>query len=137
MGPTYRRASAASIAAHTPLEPGWSRNAAVRTPRRVTSSQHPCWGGPEIAAGRGKSNLIVTTSPGEEGGHARGFAWRTVPAGRHLGRHRNELRVVLRGGAAGRAVPIRRRGRADQLLSARGRRVRLARLPAGHRPRSA
>ena len=36
-------------------------------------------------------------------------AWNCLPAGRDLGRIRNQLRAVLRGRRAGRALPVRRR----------------------------
>ncbi len=45
----------------------------------------------------------------------------------------HQLRPVLRGRRAGRAVPVRRRRRRDPRRADRGRRLRLARLPARHR----
>ena len=59
------------------------------------------------------------------------LAGHRVSAWRHLGRIGHEFRPVLRGGRPGRAVPVRCRGRRDPDRAHRGRRVRLARLPAG------
>ena len=65
------------------------------------------------------------------------LAGHRLPAGRHLRRCRDQLLVVLRGRRPGRAVPDRqgRHRGADQ--PRRGRRIRLARLPADRHPGSA
>ena len=61
--------------------------------------------------------------------------WRgkAYPLGAYLRRLRHELRAVQRGRRACRAVPVRRRRHRDPDHAARGRRVRLARLPPQHR----
>ena len=77
---------------------------------------------PEALAGTGLRGMRVW--PGNR-----------LPARRHLGRRGHQLRAVLRGRRAGRAVPVRRRRRSETRVDAdRGGRVRLARLPARRRP---
>ena len=57
-----------------------------------------------------------------------------LPARRDLRRRGHELRDVLRGGRAGRAVPVRAPAAHEERVALhRGRRLRLARLPARHR----
>ena len=62
------------------------------------------------------------------------LARHAVPARRDLRRRRHQLRAVLRGRRARRAVPVRRRRRRAAGRPAGGRRLRLARLPAAGRP---
>ena len=62
---------------------------------------------------------------------------KAYPARRHLRRLRHQLRAVQRGRRARRAVPVRRRRHRDPAHAARGRRLRLARLPARRRARPA
>src|SRR5262249_59374353 len=67
------------------------------------------------------------------------LAGNPLPAGRHLGRRRHQLRGVLRGRRGGGAVPVRRSrrrpARGDQGRADRGGRVLLARPPPPPRPR--
>ncbi len=63
------------------------------------------------------------------------MAGQGLSAGSLLRRLRHQLRGVLRGGRAGRALPLRHRGRRNPGRDARGRRLRLALLPAEHRTR--
>ena len=60
-----------------------------------------------------------------------------LPPGRHLRRDRDELRPVLGGGRTSRALPDRRRRHRDAGEPDRGRRVRVARVPAGDHPGAA
>ena len=68
-----------------------------------------------------------------EGAPGGDLARQGLPARRDVRRQRHQLRAVQRGGRAGRAVPLRRRGREPQRdadRADRGRRLRLALLPA-------
>ncbi len=110
--------------------------------------------GPGLPAGPGGGRAAVRPAagrhrPGRRGRpvrcHGRPVKSIDAPVARyrlsarcHLGRVGHELRAVLRGRRAGRAVPVRRRRRRrDPGGDHRGGRLRLALLPAGHRARAA
>ena len=101
-------------------------------PGRAGPGRHP---GP--VGGRGPGTGSVRDCPDRVRSADANLAGRRLSAWCHLGRVGHQLRPVLRGRRAGPAVPVRRRRRRDPARADRGRRLRLALLPAGRRARPA
>ena len=84
------------------------------------------------------SEPIVVDRAVPSGAHRHhGLAGYRLPARRDLRRCGNQLLAVLRGRRPGRTVPDRQGRHRDAHRPRRGRRLRLARLPAHHHPRAA
>ena len=109
------------VDAGTETEPHASPRRAVVDARQIGSM---------MASSRRTATLARAASHGHRHRPGHGVAGHAVSAGRHLRRCRHQLLPVLRGRRARRPVPDRRRTARRRGSPRRGRRLRLARLPA-------
>ena len=117
--------------------------------RPATAGRHPgrdarrtrgnCLIDPSRGYRRAATRAAPSGAPSREQGGPRGgdLAGSGVPVGRDLRRERHELRPLQRGGRPRRAVPVRRGRQGDPGRADRGRRLRLALLPAHRAARPA